>query len=141
MSPVVVLRAAEARDVPRIVEFWAEAGENSSRPADRSDLVARLLDRDSEALIIATLDDRIVGTIIAGWDGWRGSLYRLAVDPAHRGRSIARSLVSAGERRLADLGAERVTAMVLDENAGGADLWTALGYERQADWSRWVRHL
>ena len=42
---------------------------------------------------VVDLTDRVVGTVIAGWDGWRAHLYRLAVAPDLRGRGIARQLL------------------------------------------------
>ena len=132
-------RPAVHEDVGDLLEFWALAGENGSRPADRPDLVAQLIDRDPEALTVAIHDGQIVATIIAGWDGWRASLYRLAVHPELRGRGLGRHMLRLGERRLAELGAERLCAMVLDDNDLGQHLWRSAGYRPQADWSRWVK--
>ena len=135
----LTIRHARPDDVPALVAFWQVAGENGSRPADHDDAVAHLIARDPEALIVAELDRRIVATIIAGWDGWRANLYRLAVDPELRGRGLGRRMVEQAEERLRAFGAERFCAMVLDENDGGRGLWESLGYAPQAEWSRWVK--
>ncbi|MFT3855773.1 MAG: GNAT family N-acetyltransferase [Ilumatobacteraceae bacterium] len=108
-------------------------------PADSVAAVRALLGRDPEALIVARDSSTIVGTVIAGWDGWRAHLYRLAVHPQHRRRGIATSLLDAAEARLSALEATRFDAMVLDGNDLGQAAWVARGYERQPDWSRWVR--
>ncbi len=42
-------------------------------------------------------------------------MYRLAVDPAYRRRAVASGLVREGERRLAEQGCRRVTALVLKD--------------------------
>lgn len=135
----VILRTATAADVEELIAFWAYAGENDARPTDRAELVSALIARDRDALIVATLDERVVGTVVAGWDGWRAHLYRLAVHPDHRRRGIGRLLLARAEERLAALGATRLDAMVLDGNELGAATWAAAGYDRQQDWSRWVR--
>ncbi len=80
----------------------------------------------------------MIGTVIAGWDGWRGHLYRLAVHPDHRRRGIARMLLDAAEGRLAGLGAQRSDAMVLDGNSTAHRSWQAAGYQRQEEWGRWA---
>lgn len=41
---------------------------------DDADAVVLVLDQD--ALLVAARDGRIIGTLIAGWDGWRGSIAR-----------------------------------------------------------------
>ena len=137
----VEYRSAEQAEVPALLEFWAEAGENDSRPADSEDAVEALLLRDPDALIVAVADGRIVGTVIAGFDGWRYHLYRLAVDPDSRRRGIGSALLDRAESRLRDLGATRIDAMVLDANARGQAIWRSRGYGPQPEWSRWVRHL
>ena len=135
----VELRRGQGGDVDALVSFWAEAGENHHRPADGVALVESLLSRDPDSLVIAELDGRIVGTVIAGWDGWRAHLYRLAVAPELRGRGIARLLVRHAEARLAELGAIRFDAMVLADNATGAAAWSAMGYRPQDEWARWIK--
>lgn len=132
-------RAATPADIPALLAFWEVAGENATRPTDRPDLVARLLARDPASVIVAELDGALVGTVICGWDGWRASLYRLAVSPAHRRRGIASRLLALADERLAALGAERLHAMVLDDNELGQSIWRAAGYVRQEEWSRWVK--
>ena len=81
----------------------------------------------------------IVGTVIAGYDGWRAHVYRLAVAPDQRRRGIGRELMRRAEARLASLGATRFDAMVLEHNGLGRTLWSSLGYTEQFDWRRWVR--
>ncbi|MEP9381571.1 GNAT family N-acetyltransferase [Nocardioides cheoyonin] len=134
-----IIRRGDAADVPDLLAFWAVAGENAARPSDDAALVENLLARDADSLLVAERNGMIVGTVIAGWDGWRAHLYRLAVDPESRGQGIARRLVLAAEERLRALGAIRFDAMVLSGNALGETAWTALGYEPQHDWTRWVK--
>ncbi|MFF2372437.1 GNAT family N-acetyltransferase [Agromyces sp. NPDC058110] len=132
---------AHRDDVAELIAFWQVAGENDGRPTDTPEAVARLLERDADALIVARDGGRIVGTVIAGVDGWRVHLYRLAVAPSHRRRGIARELMRRAEARFAAFGATRADAMVLERNDLGRSLWTSLGYSEQLDWRRWVRGL
>ncbi len=99
----------------------------------------RLFDRDSDALLLAERAGELVGSLIVGWDGWRGSFYRLAVHPSVRRQGIATALVHAGEERLKELGAVRLTAIVASDEQGAVALWEAAGYRLQADTSRFVR--
>ena len=84
---------------------------------------------------------RLVGTIVAGWDGWRGNLYRLAVLPTARRRGIALRLVAEAERRLAEKGAIRLSALVMSEHDPAVALWLAAGYARDPRVGRFVRSL
>jgi ribosomal protein S18 acetylase RimI-like enzyme len=133
------LRTASAADVDAIVALWQQAAENDSRPPDTAEAVLALLGRDPEAMILADHDGALIGSIIAGWDGWRYHLYRLAVRPDWRKQGVGSALLSAAENRLRALGATRLDAMVLDGNDLGQSLWQARGYRRQDDWRRWVK--
>jgi ribosomal protein S18 acetylase RimI-like enzyme len=137
----VLLRAADASEIDAVLAFWQTAAENGHRPADTGRAVATLHLRDPDALILAVDGDDIVGTVIAGWDGWRCHLYRLAVAPGRRREGIGRALIEAAEERFRILGGGRVDAMVLDDNEQAHAIWRANGYRRQAEWSRWVKPL
>ena len=126
-------------DVESLIAFWAFAGENDSRPVDSEQATRRLLERDPDATIIAEQGNVLVGTVIAGWDGWRAHLYRLAVHPDYRRRGIGNLLLEAAEQRLTSLGATRFDAMVLECNELGAAAWQARNYAPQEEWRRWVR--
>ncbi|MET4159962.1 GNAT family N-acetyltransferase [Agromyces sp. PvR057] len=135
----VAYGTASARDIRELIDFWARAGENDSRPSDTPEAVERLLARDAASLIVARVDGRVVGTVIAGYDGWRAHLSRLAVAPEQRRRGIGRELLRRAEARLAAFGVTRFDAMVLAHNDLGRSLWSSLGYAEQDDWRRWVR--
>ena len=135
------LRVAGSRELVAVLAFWATAAENAGRPPDTPAALAALHLRDPDALILAVDGDRIVGTIIAGWDGWRCHLYRLAVDPQRRRNGIGAALIAAAEDRIRSLGGTRIDAMVLDDNSGAHAVWAARGYHRQEDWSRWIKPL
>jgi len=134
------IRTGTAADVASVLALW-QAAESLPTATDTEQALGGLLERDPESLLIATVDDVTVGSLIAGWDGWRGSFYRLAVHPEWRRQGIAGTLIRTGEERLKALGAIRLTAIVASDERGAMALWQAVGYERQAERSRFVRML
>ncbi|MFJ8843043.1 GNAT family N-acetyltransferase [Streptomyces cyaneofuscatus] len=134
------LRSATAADLDTVLAFWKVSAEGTSI-SDDGDGVARLVERDPDALILAERDGTLVGTVIAGFDGWRCHLYRLAVHPEQRRRGVGGALLAAAEERFAALGGRRADAMVLDRNESAHHAWRAAGYGPQPQWSRWVKHL
>lgn len=137
----LIFRLAAASDIAAVLTFWVAAAEDSGRPADTADALERLIQRDADALTLVIDGDAIVGTLIAGWDGWRCQLYRLAVHPDYRRLGIARELLARAERQFASHGGSRADAMVLNANDSAHHVWERTGYVSQPDWSRWVRAL
>src|SRR5438552_3666492 len=104
---MVTIRDATHSDIPRVLAFWRDATTVASS-TDDPESIAALLEHDPHSLLVATDDDAIVGTVIIGFDGWRGAMYRLAVAPAHRRERIATALVDEGKQRLRARGARRL---------------------------------
>ncbi|MFF2644922.1 GNAT family N-acetyltransferase [Streptomyces niveus] len=138
----VTIRTASLAEVPALLAFWARSAEGVSITDDTAG-VTRLIVRDPDALLVAESsgDGAIVGTVIAGHDGWRCHLYRLAVAPECRRQGIAAALLAAAHERFAALGGRRADAMVLDDNELAQHAWRNAGYAAEEQWSRWVRPL
>lgn len=131
----------EPQEITEILNFWINNAENGSRPTDTAEAIHALVERDPEALILAVENNEIVGTIIAGWNGWRSGLYRLAVREDKRSQGIGRLLVERALERFISLGVNRIDAMVLDDNETAHSAWASYGFTRQNNWSRWVKNL
>jgi hypothetical protein len=72
----VTIREARPAEADAVLQVWREAAE-----ATRTDDVASVgaaIAAHHAAFLVAEDEGRIVGTLIAGWDGWRGNFYRLA---------------------------------------------------------------
>jgi ribosomal protein S18 acetylase RimI-like enzyme len=135
-----VIRSATPADVDAVLRLWSEVIEHASIEDQVEDL-HRLLARDAEALLVAEDEDGVVGTLVVGWDGWRGNLYRLAVAREGRRRGIAGALVAEGERRLAAMGCRRVSALVIESEDVAQAFWAARGFEPDRNLARFVKNL
>ncbi len=141
MGGGIELRAARPDEVGAVLEFWATAAHGTSVSDDPAGVLG-LIERDPGALILAVESgSRIVGSVIAGFDGWRCHLYRLAVAPDRRRQGIGGRLLEAAQQRFAALGGRRADAMVLERNSVAHAAWSAAGYVREEHWRRWVKPL
>ena len=73
----MTIRPATHEDIDAVLALWAVGRTEHAATEDRRVDVERVLDHAPGALIVAEEDGAVVGTVIAGSDGWRGSLWRL----------------------------------------------------------------
>jgi ribosomal protein S18 acetylase RimI-like enzyme len=141
MSTDIAIRLAEDDDLPAVLQLWQEAEVTPPGPTDSLEGLTRLIHNPGGILLVAMLDGRIVGSVIGGWDGWRGNIYRLAVTPACRRQGIARELVVAISSALFAKGAERISALVEHEHTWATGFWDSLdglGYQRDPKFIRYI---
>ena len=136
----VRIRPAASADLEAVLALWRAAG---TTPTPTDDLAAlhTLLEHDPQALLVADEAGAVVGGLIAGFDGWRGTLYRVAVHPSHRRRGLGRALVLAAAERLRARGARRLSAFVIADDAQAVGFWASLeadGLRRDSSKTRWI---
>ncbi len=134
----VTIRTARLADVDTVLRLWDEAGAEPTHTDDVRSLGA-LVGNDTSALIVAEDDHAIVGSVIAAWDGWRGSIYRLAVAPPYRRRGVGGRLVREAETWLSEAGAVRLQAIVVETDRTATAFWRASGWEQQEERLRFVK--
>ena len=137
----ILIRRCRLEDAAAVLELWAQGRSEHASTTDRLDDVERLIEDSPAVLLVAVQGERIVGALIAAWDGWRGNMYRLAVREGSRRQGIGIALTRAGEEYLRGCGVGRITALVaFDDDAAGA-FWESAGYPRDQEIGRRVRNL
>jgi ribosomal protein S18 acetylase RimI-like enzyme len=130
------IRVATTADIPALLDLWARADAIPSATDDDAGLRGAI---EMEAVLVAVDGDHVVGSVIAGFDGWRGNMYRLAVDPGHRRRGLGLALVDGAERRLVARGCRRITALVVSAEDHATAFWAAAGYAHDTRIHRYVK--
>jgi ribosomal protein S18 acetylase RimI-like enzyme len=92
MGDETTVRRCTRSDVEAVLRLWSLArGRHASTP-DRREEVEALVSDGPATLLVAETDEEVVGAIIAGWDGWRGDIYRLAVREDYRRQGVLSNL-------------------------------------------------
>ena len=134
----MLIRPARSKDIEEVLALWSNADAEPTR-TDDADSLELLLRHDPGSLLVAEVDGRLVGTVVSGWDGWRGSIYRLVVHPRDRRQGLARQLLSEAESRLTKLGARRMQAITVASDQRAAGFWGTSGWDEQVDRLRFVK--
>lgn len=75
--------------------------------------------------------DVLIASVMVGYDGHRGWVYYLAVDPEHRRKGLGRDMMVAAEAWLQERDAPKIQLMVRSDNADVIAFYEAFGLERQ----------
>ena len=128
MTPEQIdIRPCGARDIEGLLALWILAG---SRPGatDTPAALRMRLRRDRDLFLVALDEGNVVGSVMGGWDGWRGQFYRLAVAPEYRRNGLGSRLVAMVEERLLARGVERIALAVVKDEPAAVAFWESRGY-------------
>jgi len=122
------IRPYDEADLLDVVRLWEEVFPDDPPWNDPRTVIARKLRVQRDLFLVGHLDGRPVATVLAGFDGFRGWVYHLAVTPASRRRGFGRRMMEAAERGLRDLGCPKVNLQVRASNRAVVDFYERLGY-------------
>ena len=122
------IRAYRPSDQAAVIELWRTAG--LVRPwNDPEKDIRRKLQIQPEMFLVGVVDDAIVATVMAGYEGHRGWVNYLAVAPAHRKGGLGRAIMDAAEHLLSKAGCPKINLQVRGENRSAIAFYRELGYE------------
>ena len=123
----LVVRPFAADDEAAVVALWEAA--DLTRPwNDPHKDIARKQRVQSEWFFVATVGEKIVGSVMAGYDGHRGWVNYLAVTPASHRLGIGRALMAEVERALRGAGCPKINLQIRATNHAAVSFYEALGY-------------
>jgi ribosomal protein S18 acetylase RimI-like enzyme len=126
------IREARADEAEALLELWRLTGSGPSI-TDTPAHLRMLTEEAPDLFLVAETEGQLFGSILGGWDNWRGHIYRLAVHPDFRRRGLARALTGEIEKRLRARGAKRIYALASTKQEMAVGFWESLPYEKSKD--------
>ncbi|MEJ6667204.1 MAG: GNAT family acetyltransferase [Alcaligenes aquatilis] len=121
------IRPYQTQDELAVVALWENCG--LIRPwNDPYKDIARKLTEQPELFLVGTETDKVIATAMIGFDGHRGWVYYLAVDPEFRQMSYGKALMREAERLLIARGCQKVNLLIRSTNKQVIDFYLSLGY-------------
>lgn len=99
---------------------------------DNPQTISQFLNFNSDLNYIALIEGKIVGVIMCGFDGRRATVYHLAVNPKHRRKGIASTLLSTLEQALKEKGITKGRLLAFKTNKDAAYFWQRQGWNLQS---------
>lgn len=122
------IRAFVEADEAAVVRLWTECGLVRPWNDPRKD-IRRKLAVQREMFLVGVLDEKIVASVMAGYEGHRGWVNYLAVASAQRGRGYGRALMAHVEAMLAAIGCPKLNVQVRAGNKEALAFYEKLGYK------------
>jgi len=122
------IRSFETADEPSVVQLWKDAGLTVPWNDPHRD-IQRKLAVQSDLLLVGSIDGKIVASVMAGYDGHRGWVYYLAVQPDLQRGGIGRQMMEEAEARLKSLGCPKIDLMVRSSNTQVIEFYKSIGYK------------
>ena len=121
------IRRYEPRDEESVVRLWSGCGLVVPWNNPRRD-IQRKLKVQADLFLVASLDNEVVATVMAGYDGHRGWINYLAVSPRHRRAGVGRRMMAEAEALLRAAGCPKINLQVRSTNAGVIEFYKRIGF-------------
>ncbi len=122
------IRLFQESDTELVIALWNQVFSDKQPHNNPALAISQKLATQPELFFVAEIDSVIVGTIMAGYDGHRGWLYTVAVNPQYRRRGIGTKLVQYAEKALTAMGCLKINLQVRASNAEVVAFYEKLGY-------------
>lgn len=123
------IRACRVEDTEAVVALWEKTGLLSDSNNPYAD-IERKLSLGSDLFLVCCIDGQLVGTLMGGYEGHRGWINYLAVEPDYQHQGIAKTLMATIEKRLMEKGCPKINLQVRSSNPEVLGFYQAIGYRK-----------
>ena len=115
----------------QVMAVWKEIFGYATSHNEPGLVIDKKLETNDGLFFVAVDDQKVIGTIMAGYDGHRGWIYAVAVLPDYRKQGIGSQLLAFAEQELINLGCMKVNLQVMQDNAEVEKFYLANGYQTE----------
>jgi len=123
----IVTRAFRPEDELAVIDLWRRCGLVVPHNDPHKDIARKMRVRP-DLFRVCEFNGVIVATVMIGYEGHRGWVNYLAVDPAHQKRGFGRQMMDEAERLLRAEGCPKINLQVRRTNTDVLAFYNAIGY-------------
>ena len=128
------IRKMKKENYGELIQLWERAGLDYKQCGrDSREHILKELRANPDLFLVAEQDEKIIGSVLATYDGRKGWLNRVAVDPEFQGKGLAKKLCLEAENVLRKKGCIIFAMQIHDSNKRSKEMAKGLGYEERKD--------
>lgn len=137
--PALDIRELDDGDIEIVVDLWERCGLTRPWNDPRGD-IAFACGNPNSTILVGSLNEKIIASVMVGHDGHRGTIYYLSVDPDEQGHGLGRQIMTAAEDWLRSRGVWKLNLIVRSENTAVIEFYAAVGYDREdrVNMAKWL---
>ncbi len=125
--PKLQVRHYHESDEHAVVALWRKCGLVVPWNDPGKD-IRRKLTVQRDMFLVGLVENNVVAAVMAGYEGHRGWINYLAVDPSCQKEGFGRLMMDAAEARLRKLGCPKINLQIRTSNTGVIAFYKTLGY-------------
>jgi len=125
----VEIRPVKPQEEESVIKLWGDCGLLVPWNDPHRD-IQRKLKMQPDMFLAACSGGRVIATVMAGYDGHRGWINYLAVDPKHRRSGLGRRIMAEAESRLRTVGCPKINLQVRSTNADVIEFYKRIGFKQ-----------
>ena len=127
MNKNLIIRPYRPGDKEAVINLWLACNLVAPQNNPERD-IERKLKVNPEWFLVGLIEDEIVATCMAGYEGHRGWINYLAVSPPFRRQGIAGEIMQAAEAKLQEAGCPKINLQVRNSNIDVIRFYNSIGY-------------
>lgn len=127
----MTIRTYQESDRSTVVALWNAVFPKPEPHNDPNASIERKMASDDGLFFVAEIDETVVGTVMAGYDGHRGWIYSLAVETRFRRQGIGSALLQQAEEELRRRGCPKINLQVIAGNDEAVEFYRRLGFVQE----------
>jgi ribosomal protein S18 acetylase RimI-like enzyme len=124
----LLIRLFRGADEVDVIALWCEVFSDDPPWNDPAAIIRRKLAVQRELFLVGERRGHVVATVLAGFDGFRGWIYHLAVASVERRQGLGRAMMAEAENQLRRLGCPKINLQVRSSNGEAVQFYRSLGY-------------
>jgi len=121
------IRCFALEDEQAVIALWERCGLTRPWNDPRKD-IRRKMAVQPDGFLIGVVDGAIAATVMVGYEGHRGWIQYLGVDPRRQREGLGRAIMAEAERLLRAKGCPKINLQVRTSNAGVIEFYKRLGF-------------